>query len=174
MGHADIAYAAFLLPFAQVAELGPPVHQAVDLHQIQGALAEEFLRAAHLFQAGVASGGAHLGGDEQVFRQVKIRHQITDYRLGVAIDRRGIDQCSAEFVKPEQHVAENIQVCFVGHFELVGRPEANHRQRFLRPRDSAVHHAGARREREIHMRHQEGARQQFAERTTAGVYGSTL
>ena len=91
MSDTDVADAAFLLPRMERGELCPPVDQVVHLHQIHTVDAQELHRAAHLGDAGLASAGPHLGGDERLAARIHCRQQIAHNRLRGAIHRRRID-----------------------------------------------------------------------------------
>src|SRR5438445_12779234 len=65
MGDAEVADAAGLLPVPQGAEVGSPVEQVVDLHQVEAPAPEAPQRLLHLGDTGVAPGRPDLGGEKE-------------------------------------------------------------------------------------------------------------
>ena len=73
---ADVADAAGLLPLTERAEVGLPIHQVVDLHEVEALDAEALQRALHLAQTGLPSLGPHLGRDPERREQPELRGQV--------------------------------------------------------------------------------------------------
>ena len=91
VGIAQVVEAAVCLPATHGVELGLPIDQVVNLHQVDDIGTEDSERILHLGHAFAPAVGPDLGCDEGIVATAKISQQVTGYPFCPAIHRRRID-----------------------------------------------------------------------------------
>ena len=109
-----------VLPAAQRREVGAPVEQVVDLHQVDAVGAQQPHRCLHLPHAFVAAPGPDLGGEEGLGAAAARREQLAGRRLGAAVHRRAVEHLAAGVEQRVDHA---------GQQRVLGRSRARGRSR---------------------------------------------
>ena len=143
MRDADVLDGAGGLPLAERGELGLPVDEVVDLHQIDRAL-QLVDRLLHLRDALRLAPRPHLRGDERIGQRgielLELAEHLADRRLGATVHRRAIDHAAAQREKLRQHGTDTADVLDV---ERLIRADADRGQllsrRWNRSRDDRAH-----------------------------------
>jgi len=71
--------------------MSAPIHEIVNLHQVDHLGAQQLGRAPHLFDAAIAACGPHLGRDKGSRPRIQFSQKIAGDRLGPAVHRRAVD-----------------------------------------------------------------------------------
>ncbi|CFP65228.1 Uncharacterised protein [Bordetella pertussis] len=108
MADADVADAAGGLPFAQHRQVGAPVEQVVDLHEVDALAAQLAQRRLHLRQAGGAAAGPHLGGDKGALAQAGFGQQPAGDGLGASVHRGAVQYRAAGGEQGPHDLAEGV------------------------------------------------------------------
>ena len=138
-GQADVADAAGGPGLAQDGELGGYVAQVVDLHQVDGRLADARegrvqlgARGPGIGLAAAAAGDVELGRPEQPVGDPGILRGAARDLLRGAIARRGVEHAAALAHQRFQDVADARGVALAGHARERGRAAQAHHRQLLR------------------------------------------
>ncbi|MNL05664.1 hypothetical protein D3C87_1262750 [compost metagenome] len=87
MGDADVTNSPLFLPLAQCRQMGLPVQQVVDLHQVDAIGLQQLERLFHLRDTFFATPGPHLGRQKRRRARLVDRQQFTGRLFGPAVHR---------------------------------------------------------------------------------------
>jgi curved DNA-binding protein len=140
VGDADIADAPFFLPPAERGQVRLPVHEVVDLHQVDHLSAHPCKGALHLLHAFAGSRDPQLRGIKEVVLFFEPARKAPDRRFGQAIHRRRVNQATAAAMKSPEHVGKGGIV--VDAVKSLPGAEADGGQRFAGSGYRAGDHEG--------------------------------
>ena len=135
-GDADVAHAPLRLHRLQRLDVGAPIEEVVDLHEIETLHAPELARILHLVDAERLEQGPHLAGGEERILVSDAGEAVADHRFGRAIHRRGIDQAAATIEEGLHHLgARGAQLFVTADIEGDPGPQAYGGNLLARGRD---------------------------------------
>src|SRR5206468_2105482 len=114
-----------------------PIHQVVDLHEIDLGRAEAPHRSLHLLDARLPTPSPYLRRQEWLSY---VRLQFTDDFFGLAVHRRGVEDTATRCREAVHHFDERPAAALAGDVERFPRPEADDRHLFAAPGDLALMH----------------------------------
>ena len=130
---ADIAAYALRFPFLELRQQFPRVVDVVELEEIELFGLEPRQRTLEL----VGIGRFELGGDEHLVAQAPVGDRVAEHDLGIAIDRRRVDQPPAMADERGEHRGRLLPGRRVGGVEHLRGAEADGRYLLAAPRDRA-------------------------------------
>ncbi|MNI24304.1 hypothetical protein D3C73_779180 [compost metagenome] len=141
MGDADVTNAPLFLPLAQGRQVGFPVQQVVDLHQVDAIGLQQPEGLLHLCDALLTPASPHLGGQERWRARLVDRQQLAGGLLGAAIHGRAVDHRPALLEQRTEHPRQ-LSVGGIGrrHIKTAIGAHADHRQGFVAGRNGAGQH----------------------------------
>ena len=135
-GDADVAHTPLRLHRLQRLEMGIPIEEVVDLHEIETLHTPELARILHLVDAERLEQGPHLAGGEERTLVLDAGEAVADHPFGRAIHRRRIDQAPATIEEGLHHLgAGGAQLFVAADIEGDPGPQADGGNLLTRGRD---------------------------------------
>ena len=141
MRDADVTNAPLLFALTQGRQVGLPVQQIVDLHQVDAVGLQQPKRVFHLGDARFFAMGPDLGRQKCRGARLVDRQQLPGALLGAAVHGRAVDQRATG----QKQLIEDLRQQFVfiaawSNVETAIGADANHRQGFAAGRNSSSEH----------------------------------